>query len=41
VLDAPVERLVLFEYNPGRSQDVPRELLKDFVGHLQTDAYAV
>ena len=40
VLDAPVERLVLFEYNPGRSQDVPRELLKDFAGHLQTDAYA-
>lgn len=39
VLDAPVERLVLFEYNPGRSQDVPRELLKDFAGHLQTDAY--
>ena len=40
VLDAPVERLVLFEYNPGRSQEVPRELLKDFAGHLQTDAYA-
>jgi transposase len=40
VLDAPVGRLVLFEYNPGRSQEVPRELLKDFAGHLQTDAYA-
>lgn len=41
VLDAPVERLVLFEYNPGRGQEVPRQLLKDFTGHLQTDAYAV
>jgi transposase len=40
VLDAPLERLTLFEYNPGRSQEVPRQLLKDFSGHLQTDAYA-
>ncbi len=40
VLHAPHERLVLFEYNGGRSQDVPRELLKDFAGYLQTDAYA-
>jgi len=38
VLDAPVERLVLFEYNPGRGQEVPRELLNDFSGHLQTEA---
>ena len=40
VLDAPLERLVLFEYNPGRSQEVPRQLLNGFTGHLQTDAYA-
>ncbi len=40
VLHAPHERLVLFEYNGGRSQEVPRQLLKDFTGHLQTDAYA-
>jgi transposase len=40
VLHAPHERLVLFEYNGGRSQEVPRQLLKDFAGHLQTDAYA-
>jgi transposase len=39
VLDAPVERLVLFEYNPGRGQEVPRQLLKDFAGYLHTDAY--
>lgn len=40
VLHAPEERLVLFEYNPGRGQGVPTELLKDFCGFLQTDAYA-
>ncbi|HEX3642474.1 MAG TPA: IS66 family transposase, partial [Ktedonobacteraceae bacterium] len=41
VLNAPEERLVLFEYNPGRGQEVPLQLLRDFCGFLQTDAYAV
>ena len=39
VYNAPVERLVLFEYHPGRDGNVPKEFLKDFKGHLQTDGY--
>lgn len=33
--------LVLFDYQPGRGREGPREMLKDFKGHLQTDGYAV
>jgi hypothetical protein len=31
---------VFFHYAEGRAGEVPRELLKDFQGRLQTDAYA-
>lgn len=36
-----IERLVLFDYRPGRGQEGPLEILKDFKGHLQTDGYVV
>jgi len=36
-----IERLVLFDYRPGRGREGPLEILKDFKGHLQTDGYAV
>jgi transposase len=38
---APVDGLVLFDYQPGRGQQGPKKLLKDFTGVLQTDAYPV
>lgn len=38
---APVDGLVLFDYQPGRGQDGPKKLLKDFTGVLQSDGYAV
>ena len=37
---APELKLILFEFHTGRSQDVPKEVLKDFKGTLQTDALA-
>ncbi len=33
--------LVVFNYKPGRDGDAPEDHLKDFKGHLQTDAYGV
>lgn len=36
-----IEGLVLFDYQPTRSRAAPREILKDFKGHLQTDGYGV
>ncbi|MEO6289417.1 MAG: IS66 family transposase [Ginsengibacter sp.] len=36
-----IEGLVLFNYQEGRGREGPREMLKDFKGHLQTDGYAV
>jgi transposase len=38
---APVDGLVLFDYQPGRGQEGPKKLLKDFTGVLQSDGYAV
>lgn len=38
---APVDGLVLFDYQPGRGQDGPKKLLQDFTGVLQSDGYAV
>ncbi len=32
--------ITLFEYQPSRAKEHPREFLKDFEGFLQTDAYA-
>ena len=37
----PVNKLVLFDYRPGRGKEGPNEILKNFKGHLQTDGYAV
>jgi transposase len=38
---APVDGLVLFEYQPGRGQEGPKKLLQNFSGVLQSDGYAV
>ena len=35
--DAP---LLLYDYDPSRSQTVPLRLLEDYAGYLQTDGYA-
>jgi len=37
----PVKRLVLFDYRQGRGREGPKEILKNFKGHLQTDGYGV
>jgi transposase len=34
------QKLVLFDYRPGRGPDGPDDILKDYQGHLQTDGYA-
>ena len=34
-------KLVLFDYRPGRGREGAKEILKDFKGHLQTDGYGV
>ncbi|QHI35971.1 hypothetical protein IMCC3317_34170 [Kordia antarctica] len=39
VFHAPVERLVLFKYDPSRSAKVPKDFLQQFSGTLQTDGY--
>lgn len=36
---APPEKIVFFEYQPGRNQEVPQALLENFKGKLQTDGY--
>jgi transposase len=41
VYNAPADKLVLFDYQKGRSQDGPKEMLKDYQGILQTDGYGV
>lgn len=41
VYHAPVQRLVLFDYQQGRGREGPGECLSDFKGYLQTDGYAV
>ena len=35
-----VERLLLYQYHPSRSGDVPAEFLKNYKGIVQTDGYA-
>jgi transposase len=35
----PQEKLIFFEYQPGRGKTGPAELLKNFTGYLQTDGY--
>lgn len=39
VYHSPPERMVLFDYRPGRGREGPEELLKNFKGFLQTDGY--
>jgi len=34
------QRLVLFDYRPGRGREGPDDILKDFQGYLQTDGYS-
>lgn len=41
VYRAPLENLVLFDYQQGRGGAGPKELLKNFKGYLQTDGYDV
>lgn len=41
VYHSSIEKLVIFDYQPGRGREGPKELLKDFKGHLQTDGYIV
>lgn len=41
VYQSPDQRLVLFDYRPGRGREGPEQILKNFKGHLQTDGYAV
>lgn len=33
------QKLVLFDYRPGRGREGPDDILKDFKGYLQTDGY--
>ena len=37
---SPAERLVLFDYRPGRSRSGPMHVLRDYKGWLQTDGYS-
>jgi transposase len=41
VYHAPCDRLVLFDYQKGRDQSGPKEMLKDYQGIIQTDGYQV
>jgi transposase len=35
------QKLVLFDYRPGRGREGPDDILQGFQGHLQTDGYSV
>ncbi len=35
------DKIILYEYQPGRSAHYPEEFLKGFKGYLQTDGYSV
>lgn len=37
---SPVKRMVVFDYQRGRSKEAPQKILDDFQGYLQTDGYA-
>ncbi len=36
----PAKPVILYDYDPGRSAQVPKRLLEGFSGYLQTDGYA-
>jgi transposase len=40
VYHSPLQGLVLFDYRKGRSRAGPNEMLRNFEGYLQTDAYS-
>ncbi len=39
VYHSPLKRMVVFDYQRGRSKDAPQKILNDFQGYLQTDGY--
>lgn len=41
VYHSPIEGIVLFDYQPGRSTKAAAVMLEDFKGYLQTDGYGV
>jgi len=41
IYHSPMEKMVLFDYNTGRSREGPKKLLENFKGYLQTDGYKV
>ena len=36
---SPLEKTVIFDYQPGRKGKYPKEFLKNFKGHIQADGY--
>ncbi|MEM6269465.1 MAG: IS66 family transposase, partial [Bacteroidota bacterium] len=40
VYHSPLQRLVLFDYQPSRRKEEPVKCLKNYQGYLQTDGYA-
>lgn len=41
VYHSSIEKLVLFDYQPGRGREGPQQVLQNFKGFLQTDGYNV
>jgi transposase len=41
VYHAPVDNLVLFDYQKGRDSSGPKQMLEGYIGILQTDGYSV
>lgn len=41
VYHSPIEKTVLFDYQPTRGAPAPRRILDGFTGYLQTDGYSV
>ncbi len=41
VYHSPIDKIVLFDYQPGRSGQAPKTILEGFKGYLQTDGYTV
>ncbi len=41
VYHSSIEKLVLFDYQPGRGREGPKQILQNFTGFLQTDGYSV
>lgn len=39
VYHSPPDKIVVFDYQKGRAAKFPKDFLKDFQGHLQTDGY--